>query len=126
MGEPHVISALVAKRAELAGQALALDRQKATLRAQINHIDHSLAIFGYKDAPRDIKPKDRHVYRFKRRELPRFIRQIESGGKLPNREIAMRIIAAKGWDAADRELTAKVADSIKSAKNWQRQCQRTS
>ena len=91
MGEPHVISALVAKRAELDGQCIALDKQKAKLRAEINHIDHALAIFGYKDPPRAIKPKQHKVYRFKRRELSMLIRQFEGG---TNRDIALRV----RWD----------------------------
>jgi transposase-like protein len=52
MGTTHVISALVAKRAELSGKVLDLDRQKAKLRSEIRHIDHALAIFGYRDPPR--------------------------------------------------------------------------
>lgn len=35
-----------------------------------------------------------------------------------NREIALAIIAYKAWDIGDRDLVAKVADSVKSAKNW--------
>lgn len=126
MGEPHVISALVAKRAELAGRMLDLDKQKAALKAQLRHVDHTLAIFGYSDPPRDIPPKRPHVYRFKRNELPRLIRRIEAEGeKLTNRDIALRIMEGKGWDASDRDLVAKVAESVKSAKNWQSRRERT-
>lgn len=120
MGEPHVISALVAKRAELAGQMVDLDRQKVALKAQLRHVDHTLAIFGYADPPRDIPPKRPHVYRFKRRELPKLIRQIEAeeSGRT-NRAIALRVMELKDWDTDDRELVRKVAESVKSAKNWQ-------
>lgn len=120
MGEPHVISALVAKRAELAGQMVDLDRQKAAVKAQLRHVDHTLAIFGYADPPRDIPPKRPHVYRFKRRELPKFIRQIEAeeSGQT-NRVIALRVMELKDWDAGDRELVRKVTESVKGAKNWQ-------
>lgn len=120
MGEPHVISALAAKRAELAGKMLDLDRQKAALKAQVGHIDHSLAIFGYRDPPRDIPPVRPKVYRFRRRELAIFVRELaRDGAKLTNREAAVQLIARKGWDAADLGLVRKVADSVKSAKNWQ-------
>lgn len=117
MAETHVISALVAKRAELSGQMLDLDRRKAALRSQINHIDHSLAIFGYKDPPRAIKPVQPKVYRFERRELPRLMRQFAPEG-IPNRDAARAIIVHKGWNVEDRDLIAKVAESVKSAKNW--------
>lgn len=115
MGEPHVISALVAKRAELDGMRLALRQQGAYLKDQIAHVDHVLAIFGYRDPPRDIKPKQHKVIRFKRRELSMLIRQYEGG---THRDVALRIIGHKGWDAEDRELVAKIADSVKSAKQY--------
>jgi hypothetical protein len=117
MGETHVISALVAKRAELTGMMLDLDRRKAALKSQVRHIDHSLAIFGYRDAPRDIRPVVPKAYRFERRELPRLMRQFALPG-VENRDVALAIIVHKGWDACDRDLVAKVADSVKSAKNY--------
>ena len=55
MGQPLVIYALVAKRAELSGQVLDLERQKAVLKAQLQTIDEALAIFGYARSPDDIK-----------------------------------------------------------------------
>lgn len=124
MAETHVISALVAKRAELSGLMLDLDRRKAALRSQLNHIDHSLAIFGYKDPPKDIRPVVPKVYRFERRELPRLMRQFAPGG-VANRDAALAIIAHKGWNVDDRDLVAKVSDSVKSAKNWASRKRRT-
>jgi hypothetical protein len=123
MGETHVISALIAKRAELTGMMLGLDRRKAALKSQVRHIDHSLAIFGYRDAPRDIRPVVPKVFRFERRELPRLMRQFALAG-VENRDAALAIIAHKGWDASDRELVTKVADSVKSAKNYSSRKQR--
>jgi hypothetical protein len=120
MTQSHVVSALVAKRAELSGKSLDLDRQKAELKAQIGHIDHTLAIFGYRDPPRDIKPVRPKVYLFKRRELALFLMDMQREGlKLSNRDAALRLIAAKGWEAGDAQLLRKVTESIKSAKNWQ-------
>lgn len=115
MGEPHVISALVAKRAELDGLRLALRQQGAHLKDQIAHVDHVLAIFGYKDLPEAIKPKQHKVIRFKRRELSMLIRQFEGG---TNRDIALRIIEHKGWDGEDLDLVAKITDGVKSAKQY--------
>ena len=117
MAETHALSALIAKRAELTGMMLDLDRRKAALKSQVRHIDHSLAIFGYRDAPRDIRPVVPKVYRFERRELPRLMRRFALPG-VENRDVALAIIAHKGWNAGDRDLVAKVADSVKSAKNY--------
>ncbi|MFC3322316.1 hypothetical protein [Mesorhizobium cantuariense] len=116
MGEPIVIHALVAKRAELAGQVLDLDRQKAVLKAQLQTIDEALAIFGYARSPDDIKPRRAANRLFKRNELARLLRR--DGGQGANREIALRLMAVKGWNAADRELADKVTDSVKGAKRW--------
>ncbi|TPJ33390.1 hypothetical protein [Mesorhizobium sp. B2-8-3] len=119
MGEPIVIHALVAKRAELSGQVLDLDRQKAVLKAQLQTIDEALAIFGYARSPHDIKPRRAANRLFKRNELARLLRR--DGGQGTNRETALRLMAVKGWDVADRELADKVTDSVKGAKKWQRQ-----
>jgi hypothetical protein len=117
MSETHVISALIAKRAELSGQMAALDKQKAALRLLINHIDHSLAIFGYKDPPRAIKPVLSKNFIFERRELPVLMRRFAVDG-VNNRQIAEMICAHKGWDAGDLEVVARVRASVKGAKNW--------
>lgn len=120
MSQTHVISALIAKRAELSGKLVDLDRQKAALRAQLVHVDHTLAIFGYGDPPRDIPPVRPKTYLFKRRELAIFVRELaRDGAKLTNREAALALIARKGWDASDAELVRKVTEGVKSAKNWQ-------
>lgn len=121
MAETHVISALIAKRAELSGKLVDLDRQKAALRAQLRHVDHTLAIFGYGDPPRDIPPVRPKVYLFKRRELAIFIRELaRDGSGLTNREAALQLIARKGWDTGDADLVRRVTESVKSAKEYQR------
>lgn len=66
---------------------------------------------------RDIPPKRPPAYRFERRELPRILRRFAGEG-LANREIALQVMVEKGWDTDDRELVAKVTESIKSAKRW--------
>lgn len=121
MAETHVISALVAKRAELSGKLIDLDRQKAAIRAQLRHVDHTLAIFGYGDPPRDIPPVRPKAYLFKRRELAIYVRELKrDGSTLTNREAALQMIARKGWDAGDAELVRKVTEGVKSAKEYQR------
>ncbi|MGX5839920.1 hypothetical protein ACWGTI_04250 [Mesorhizobium sp. ArgA1] len=98
-----------------------MDRQRSVLIDQLAYIDHTLAIFAYEGDPAEIKPKRKHVYRFKRRELPRLMRDIEAEGvKLTYRETAARIIEMKGWDATNGALVAKVIECVKSQKNWYR------
>lgn len=117
MGNIIIISGLVRKRAELSGMVRALDKRKAALKAQLEHIDQSLVIFGYDSSPSDIKPVLPFKRRFKKRELPTLVRQFAAEG-VTNREIALAVIAHKGWDVEDRDLVAKVTYCVKAAKNW--------
>jgi hypothetical protein len=122
MGEPHVISALVRKRAYLAGKALDAgeDARQAVL-ADIACLDRVLVLFDYRDDPNVIPPRRKHVYRFKRNELPRMIRLIEADGETrTNRELALAIMARKGMDVTDRALIAIVVQAVKSQRGWQR------
>lgn len=110
------LKTLIAKRAELAGLLAPLEREAATLRTQINHVDHVLLMLGYEN-PEAIRPKRPVVNRFRNRELSIFVRELQRDGlSLTNREAALRIVAAKGWDAGDADLLRKVTDSIKSAR----------
>ena len=101
MGEPHVISALVTKRAELAGEIHALERRLAQLRADLIHIDAALVVFDPDATPDTIAPK-RPVRRsawFAAGELSRLALEIlrrADGEPLSTREIAHRVMAARG------------------------------
>lgn len=120
----QAIKALVEKRAELAGQLAPLEREATALRGQINHLDHVLVMLGYDDPDR-IRPKRPTVNRFKHRELSIFVRELQREGlSVSNREAALRLIEAKGWDTSDADLLGKVSDSIKSAKRHLRTSRR--
>ncbi len=47
MAEPHVVTALVAKRAELSGELANLDERRAAIKAHIAHLDAVLRLFRY-------------------------------------------------------------------------------
>ncbi|MCH8996832.1 MAG: hypothetical protein IID48_01030 [Proteobacteria bacterium] len=47
MAEPHVITALVAKRAELSGELAKLDERRAAIKAHIANLDAVLRLFCY-------------------------------------------------------------------------------
>jgi hypothetical protein len=57
MAEPHVLSALVSKRAEIAGQIEGLERQADQFRADLLHIDAAIRIFAPDYRPNEIRPK---------------------------------------------------------------------
>lgn len=115
MAEPHVISALIAKRAELTGAIIDLERKARSIGAMIGHIDSCLEMFGYADDPRKIAPmRRRGESMFKHGHLQRMVLDMRrTEGALSNREIAARIIEKMGWDRADGALLLRVAGKVK-------------
>ena len=73
MAEPHVVSALRAKRAEISAYIHDLEKKITTWRARLAHIDASIKIFSPETDPEAIPP--RRTYRrsgyFKKGEFAR-------------------------------------------------------
>jgi hypothetical protein len=118
MADPHVISALRGKRAEVAGLINNLERQIAQHRADLIHLDSVLRLFQPERDPAEIKPKQvrsRNRY-FDRGELARLCREAfrDGGDSLSISEIVASVIAAKGFDAGDRVLRDRIDDLVKA------------
>jgi hypothetical protein len=116
MGEPHVISALVAKRAKLSGDIATLDKQVRAVRARIAQVDGCLKLFGYEGDPRDISPiKTKGVHLLRRGRLQRTVLDIirEASAPLTNRAIAVELIRRLQWAENDGELLDRVATKVK-------------
>lgn len=118
MAGSHVISGLIAKRSELAGNLQRLDTDRKTLKDQIEHVDQVLAIFGYNGDPKLIGPVGKYDRLFNRGELKRLVGEIlrTSDGPLTNREITIQIIQKRGWDAGNENLIERVTDSVRPAR----------
>ncbi len=118
MGEPHVISALTRKRGVISGELSKAEKRCEAMREYLVALDNTLRIFGYDGDPADIKPVKTRRRLFRRGELPRAILDIlrTVDGPLSNPEIAKRVIAVKGWDAADGALRRTVAEKIKDVR----------
>jgi hypothetical protein len=56
MADPHVISALRTKRAELSGELIAAEKRIAQLRADIESLDGAIRVFDPTSAPDKIRP----------------------------------------------------------------------
>jgi hypothetical protein len=56
MADPHVISALRAKRAELSGELIAAEKRIVQLRADISNLDGAIRVFDPTSAPDKIRP----------------------------------------------------------------------
>ena len=113
----HVVSGLIAKRAELAGIIDKLQRQLDQHRADLTHIDGVLRILASDLDPETIRPK--RAYRrnryFARNELSRLclsVLRIAAGHSLSTDDLVGRVIAAKGFDAADAILRTAIRDQI--------------
>ncbi len=57
MTQSHCLSGLVAKRAELAGQMLELEKQLEAIRSKLRHLDATILLFDPHHAVEAIKPK---------------------------------------------------------------------
>jgi hypothetical protein len=115
----HVVSGLIAKRAELAGMIDQLQRQLDQHRADLTHIDGVLRVLASDLDPETIKPKRsyrRNRY-FARNELSRLclgVLRIAADELLSTEDIASRIITAKGLHAGDAILRAAIRDQVGS------------
>ena len=117
MADPHVISALRTKRAELAGLINALEKQLAQLRADLVHVDGVLRLYQPEHDPTEIRPKQmrgRNRY-FAYGELARLCREVlRDASPLSVADIVGKVIAAKGFDAGDYALRERIDDLVKA------------
>ena len=116
MAEPHVVSALVVKRAELAGLIEHAEKRLAQLRADLASIDGAIRMFAPEIPPVVISPK-RHRARgglFRPCDLPRMVPDAlrDATEPLDVRDMARIITRRHGLDAADSKLVTDVADRI--------------
>lgn len=117
MADPHVVSALKAKRAELSGELGKIDERRAALREHIAHIDAVLRLFHYAGDPAKIKPRRKRSWIFRRGELQRMVLDIERAATRPvcKEEIALEIMGRKGW-SPDPDLAETIADKVKDVR----------
>jgi hypothetical protein len=114
MPEPHVIAALVRKRAELSGELLQTELHARAIRADLEHIDRVLAIFGFGARPDTIPPSYKRPPRmFKDGQLRRLISDIrrENPEIILERAIVREAVRRMGWDANNQALLKFVTAS---------------
>src|SRR6266850_7306029 len=117
MADPHVISALREKRAIVAGLIEKLERKLEQHRADLTYIDGVLRLFQPDRDPDEIKPKRTYARRtryFARNELARLCMDAlrDTRGLITTDEMAARVIAAKGFEAADSTLRTAIRDQL--------------
>ena len=117
MAENHVVSALVAKRAELSGEIERLDERRTALKSHIAHIDAVLRLWSYAGDPAKIRSKRKRNWMFRRNELQRMVADIERECDKPlhKDEIAAKVLECKGW-TSEPSLLESVADKVKDVR----------
>jgi hypothetical protein len=126
MAEPHVVTALVRKRAEVAGEIEAAGQRLDALRQTLAHVDAVLRLYAPERIPchipaKRLRPKSDWA---KRGEMKRRILDTlrSAGEPLCAREIALRIMAARGLDAGDvrarRRMVRRVGTALRRQDEW--------
>ena len=120
MADPHVISALKAKRAELSGELIAAEKRIIQLREDISSLDRTIRVFDPTSEPHTIRP-------ILRRKKPTLIPRGQcsravldtlrhAAEPMTTREIAAEIAVRYQLDANDtdamKELVSKVRNTL--------------
>ena len=111
-------AALIRKRAELAGEAEALDARLAQLRADLAHLDAAIRIMCPEAEPeliRPRKPSRKGCDWFGRQELLRMVLECARGAEQPlsTLELARAVMVRKGMDPGDAVALRRVAGMVK-------------
>jgi hypothetical protein len=120
MADPHVISALKAKRAELSGELIAAEKRIVELRADINSLDRTIRVFDPTSEPHTIRPilRRKKPTLIPRGQCSRAILDMLRLAEVPMtaREIAAQLAARYQMDASNMDamnaLVAKVRNTL--------------
>ena len=120
MADPHVISALKAKRAELSGELIAAEKRIVELRADINSLDRTIRVFDPTSEPHTIRPilRRKKPTLIPRGQCSRAILDMLRRAEVPMtaREIAAQLAARYQMDAGNmgamNALVAKVRNTL--------------
>lgn len=112
MAETHVVSALIDKRAELAGQITRFEQQLGQFRADLTHVDATVRLFAPDLEPDTIPAKviRRSDGWFESGEVKRRVLDTLRRSARPMRapDVVRAVMVEKGLDPADRRVFATV------------------
>lgn len=110
MAESHVVTGLVAKRAELAGLIDHHRKEVERIGGDLRHIDAAIKIFSPDTDLRAIRarPHQERSVLFRPGEAPRAVLDVlrRAGGPLTSRETVERILAARKIEATPERIGA--------------------
>jgi hypothetical protein len=121
MGEPHVISTLRDKRAELSGLIRDLERKIGQHRADLLHLDATMRIFAPECQPESTRARQQRTRNgwFEHGECVRLVCDIlrDAPAPMATGDIASRLIERKGIPAGDERSRALVQKTILGSLN---------
>jgi hypothetical protein len=120
MADPHVISALRSKRAELSGELIAAEKRIVQIRADISSLDGAIRVFDPTAEPHNIRPilRRKKLALIPRGQCSRAILDMlrTAADPMTAREIAAQLAARYQMDANNADamnaLIAKVRNTI--------------
>lgn len=113
MAEPHAITTLRRKRDEIAAVIAAYEAKLEEARRDLSAVNTTLRLFEPSADPETLPVYGEGWRRFKKGEVVRLCRAaLAQESPLSTRELAVRIIRAKGLDEGDKVLRKTVAYRI--------------
>jgi hypothetical protein len=121
MAESHVVSALVNKRAEIAGMIARTEQQLGQFRADLVHLDATIRLFAPGMEPQTIPAKRirQSDLWFEQGELSRRVLDAlrRAGEPIRAPDLVKAVMIDKGLDPADRPTFARVQWKIRDTLN---------
>lgn len=120
MAEPQIISTLTAKRKAIERAIKGYEKQIELCRRDLAHINATLVVFASPERRTQFPVYMDTLRLFKPREVSTLCKAaLAAEGPLDTRELALRVIRAKGLDEADNVLRRSIAFRIVQALSMQ-------
>lgn len=117
MAEIRTVTTLTSKREELERAIVGYERELEKARADLSHVIACIAMF---DNEATDAPRYADVHRlFRRGEMMKLAKAELAKGEADTRELARRVMAAKGFDTSDNVLAKAVAFRLVQALRMQ-------
>jgi hypothetical protein len=120
MAQIQIITTLTAKRDAIEQTIKAYEARIKTAQRDLSHVNATLAMFAGPEGRTQFPVYMDTSRLFKPREIATLAKSaLAQEGPLDTRELALRVIRAKGMDESDRVLRASIAFRITQALNLQ-------
>ena len=120
--EIRTVTTLRSKRTEIVSAIANYEKKLAQARADLAHITAAIAIFEVSGDPADTAPYVDVHRLFRRGEAIDLCKAALAHGPLNTRQLAMKVMAAKGFDTGDKVLARAIAGRLIHA--LRQQCRR--